>query len=181
MMASRSCPFLSRKTKMTTIKTRLKWISSQSWPLVPVLGKHLPVYVIYYVFLQLRVVYYRQKYKIGLGDGSRQLEQAIAQHDDERKAGIKRFNQVVRSHANFTENVPFALVLLGSLELNRAASLGAIKLLHRLLIVARVAHAEFGLMQHNALGRGRAAGTVATQAVLLLAAWWGYRSTAAYL
>lgn len=79
----------------------------------------------------------------------------------------------MRRHANFTENVPFALILMAIIEANGAGS----TLLHVLgigLVVARIAH-PLGLhhdnMQHP-LRQVGAGGTVLIQLVLAGTAIW---------
>jgi uncharacterized membrane protein YecN with MAPEG domain len=79
----------------------------------------------------------------------------------------------IRRHANFTESVPLALILMGVLELNGASGL----LLHGLgiaLVVARVAH-PFGLhhdnMRHPLRGVGAGVTFLVTTIAALVAIW----------
>jgi uncharacterized protein len=83
----------------------------------------------------------------------------------------------IRRHANFTEGVPLALLLLCILELNGSAP----ALLHGLgvvLVLARIAH-PFGL-HHDRLNHPlRGIGSVATTLVTVIAALvaiWGFVS-----
>lgn len=79
----------------------------------------------------------------------------------------------IRRHANFTENVPLALILIGVLELNGASGL----LLHGLgtaLVVARIAH-PLGLhhdnMRHPLRGVGAGLTFLVTTIAALVAIW----------
>jgi uncharacterized membrane protein YecN with MAPEG domain len=81
----------------------------------------------------------------------------------------------IRRHANFTEAVPLAVILLGALELNGAGP----GLLHGLgiaLVVARIAH-PLGLHHDNMRNPLRTIGAGITMLVSLIAAIaliWGY-------
>ena len=84
---------------------------------------------------------------------------------------------MVRRHGNFIEAVPFALILLGFLELNGASP----RLLHGLgiaLVLSRIAH-PIGLKHDNVRHPLRAIGAGATVLVTLIAALiliWGFLS-----
>jgi uncharacterized protein len=81
-----------------------------------------------YIFLAFRVIGVRQSAKISVGDG-----------------GDKSLSRRMRVHANFAEYVPFALVLLGLAESQRAPSL----LLYAVggcLLLGRYLHA-YGMSQ----------------------------------
>jgi hypothetical protein len=83
----------------------------------------------------------------------------------------------IRRHGNFTESVPFALILIGFLELNGAAP----GLLHGLgiaLVLARIAH-PIGLQHDNVRNPLRGIGAGGTILVTLIAAVmliWGFLS-----
>jgi len=83
----------------------------------------------------------------------------------------------IRRHANFTEAVPFAVILLAALELNGAST----AVLHGLgiaLVVARIAH-PLGLHHDNVRNPLRGIGAGGTYLVTLIAAVmliWGYLS-----
>ena len=83
----------------------------------------------------------------------------------------------IRRHANFTEGVPLALILLAALELNGAGP----ALLHGLgiaLVVARIAH-PLGLHHDNMRNPLRVVGAGVTVLVTLIAALmviWGFFS-----
>jgi uncharacterized membrane protein YecN with MAPEG domain len=100
------------------------------------------------VFLALRVVNWRFRHKIGLGDGG----------DPEL---LKR----VRAHANAVENMPLALLLLGGMELNGFSA----PLIHGFgatLLVSRAAHA-WGLSHRSGTSRGRFLGSLFTWTLML--------------
>jgi hypothetical protein len=84
---------------------------------------------------------------------------------------------MIRRHGNFIEAVPFALILLGFLELNGASP----TLLHGLgiaLVLSRIAH-PIGLKHDNVRHPLRAIGAGGTVLVTLIAAVmliWGFLS-----
>ena len=88
-----------------------------------------------------------------------------------------------RSHANFTENVPFALLLAAIAELNGANK----KRLHytlAALFISRIMHVELGLRaSDDARAFGRPIGNLITQSTMvglatytlyLVKGYWGY-------
>jgi len=83
----------------------------------------------------------------------------------------------IRRHANFTEAVPLALILLAALELN-GASPGLLHGLGIALVVARIAH-PLGLHHDNIRNPLRGIGAGVTILVSLIAALmliWGFFS-----
>jgi uncharacterized protein len=90
-------------------------------------------------------------------------------------------NVATRCHGNYTENVPFALLLGAIVEMNggnRRVLTGGLAA----LLVGRLLHAELGLRSENAMGQGRLVGHVTTLSFILsmggYAAWlvkgyWG--------
>ena len=83
----------------------------------------------------------------------------------------------IRRHANFTEAVPLALILLAALELN-GASPGLLHGLGIALVVARIAH-PLGLHHDNIRNPLRGIGAGVTILVSLIAALmliWGFVS-----
>ncbi len=76
-----------------------------------------------YFFLSFTVIRGRGRHKVSLGDG-----------------GIPQFQRIVRGHANFTETVPLALILMLMAEMtgNSAALLYGIG---GLLLAGRLVHA----------------------------------------
>jgi uncharacterized membrane protein YecN with MAPEG domain len=118
---------------------------------------------LWFVALSVRVVGQRQHNKVSLGDGGKtQLQRAI------------------RGHANFSEYVPLALLLLGILELSRFPH----HVLHGLggtLLAARLLHG-YALSFTGHFRFGRVAGAALTFFVLIVAgalclyqAWLGVR------
>ncbi|MCC2616321.1 MAPEG family protein [Aestuariibacter halophilus] len=102
---------------------------------------------LFYLYLSGLVIRHRLKEKVALGDG-----------------GNRQITQTIRAHANFSEYVPLALILLLVAELNGVDSLW----LHgngALLLVARVFHA-IGLRHHYGTSWQRFSGTVVTFLVL---------------
>jgi uncharacterized protein len=83
----------------------------------------------------------------------------------------------IRRHANFTESVPLALILLAALELN-GASPGLLHGLGIALVVCRIAH-PLGLHHDNIRNPLRGIGSGGTILVSLIAALmliWGFFS-----
>ena len=83
----------------------------------------------------------------------------------------------IRRHGNFTESVPFALILLGFLELN-GASPGLLHGLGIALLVSRIAH-PLGLKHDNVRNPLRGIGAGGTTLVTLIAGVmliWGHFS-----
>lgn len=76
---------------------------------------------------------------------------------------------------NFAENVPLALALAGIVELN-GGSRKVLTAALSVLFVARVLHAELGIMTKGHQGIGRPAGHFGTQGVIA-----GLAGYAAYL
>jgi len=97
---------------------------------------------LWFVALSVRVVDQRRRNKVSLGDGGKTMLQ-----------------RAIRGHANFSEYVPLALVLLGVLELSRFPdyvlhALGATLLVGRLLhgyALSFTGHFRFGRMAGAAL------------------------------
>lgn len=82
--------------------------------------------------------------------------------------GDPRLERAIRAHANFAENVPFALLLLGFMEMQHKSSY-ALHALCLLLVAGRLLHA-WGISQTSETMGFRIAGTLTTLAVLLIAA-----------
>lgn len=109
------------------------------------------LFVFIYVFLAIRVVRLRQRHKVGIGSGGH--------------ADLERTSRV---HANFGEYVPFALLLLAFMEMQRQ-SIWLIHALALLLLVGRIIHA-YGVSQQNEDFRLRGIGIMVTFIVLVVAA-----------
>jgi uncharacterized protein len=102
--------------------------------------------------LTIMVIRLRRGNSIGIGDG-----------------GNKELARVIRIHANYTENVPFALAVLLSLALI-AAPVWIIHVVGLSVVIGRAAHA-FGLSRTTGSSVGRVAGMVLTQSGILLGAF----------
>jgi uncharacterized membrane protein YecN with MAPEG domain len=100
------------------------------------------------VFLGLRVVRFRFRHRIGIGDGGNAILQ-----------------QRVRVHANAIENLPLALLLLGGMELNGYPP-GLIHGFGATLFASRVGHA-WGLSHSSGTSKGRFLGTLFTWLLML--------------
>lgn len=104
-----------------------------------------------YIFLAIRVSRMRGTARAMIGSG-----------------GDPRLERAIRAHGNYGEYVPFALLLLGFLEMQRNSSY----LLHALcllLLAGRLIHA-YGISQTNEKMPLRITGTLMTQAVFIIAA-----------
>ena len=104
-----------------------------------------------FVVLSVRVIRQRRGAKVAIGPG-----------------GNPSLERAMRVHANFAEYVPFAVVLLALMELQRAPAF----LLHALglvLLAGRLVHA-YGVSQPNENFRFRVTGMMATFATLVIAA-----------
>ncbi len=100
------------------------------------------------IFLSARVVGWRRKLSVGLGDG-----------------GEENLLRAQRAQANFIEYVPIALILLAAAESRGLAGW----LLHTggaILVLARLLHA-WGLSQSSGRSFGRFSGTLLTWVVIL--------------
>src|SRR5262245_23144823 len=76
--------------------------------------------------------------------------------------------EVIRRHANFTEAVPMALILMGLIELN-GTSHATLHVLGTALVIARLAH-PVGLVHDNLRSPLRGLGSGVTTLVTLVAA-----------
>ena len=109
------------------------------------------VFALIFVLLAINVTRLRQQHKVSIGAGNhRDLERAQ------------------RVHANFAEYVPFALLLLAFMEMQRQ-SIYAIHILAIILLVGRLLHA-YGTGQQPENMTCRGLGYLATLVVLVVAA-----------
>ncbi len=109
------------------------------------------IFVFIFVLLAVQVIRLRQKYMVGIGAGG---------HVDLERAS--------RVHANFAEYVPFAILLLGFMEMQRQ-SIWLIHILAIALLVGRLVHA-YGVSQPDEDINLRSTGMLLTFAVLIVAA-----------
>jgi uncharacterized protein len=104
------------------------------------------------IWLGYRIAQHRNQFKVSVGDG-----------------GHEPLLRRMRAQANFIENAPFFLILLGGLELSGASRLG-LALIATVFILARIAH-PYG-MDGGSLGRWRRVGIMgSTFATLALTLW----------
>lgn len=104
-----------------------------------------------YIYLTLQVISQRRGAKVAIGDG-----------------GDKTLLRRMRVQANFAENVPFALILMGLAESLRASQF-ALYIIGACLVVGRLSHA-FGVSQPQETFAFRVSGMVLTFAAIVLAA-----------
>ena len=109
-------------------------------------------FAVLFVLLSINVISKRRKHKVGIGTG--------------RNISVER---AMRVHANFAEYVPFSLLLIALLELNRANSLMLIGLCS-VLLIGRLVHA-FGVSMEHERFAYRVSGMVMTFTVILIAAF----------
>ena len=103
------------------------------------------------VYLSFCVIKQRRSAKVSLGDG-----------DD------PALRKAIAVHSNFSQYVPFALLLITFVELNHASAY----LVHDLcasLLIGRIAHA-YGLARANQIMKLRQLGMVLTFSVIIIAA-----------
>ncbi len=103
------------------------------------------------IFLAIRVVRWRREHKIGLG------------HGDNIELQCR-----VRAHANATENMPLALILLGSLELTGFAP-WMIHVLGATFLFSRIIHA-WGVSHNAGYSKGRFWGMLLTWVPMIVMA-----------
>ena len=113
------------------------------------------LHVLLMLALVIPIVRHRHGHKIGLGDG-----------------GDVKLARKVRVHGNFIEHAPFALLMLGLLELCGLPAMW-LWVLGSVLLLARVMHA-LGLSRTGGYSVGRFTGTALTWVVFLLMALAGF-------
>jgi uncharacterized protein len=104
-----------------------------------------------FVGLSLRTLRLRRTYKVAIGDG-----------------GQERLQRAIRAHGNFSEYVPFALLLIFFVESSGVRD-GWVHTLALALLLGRIIHAA-GLSQVNENPRLRVFGMVLTLTSILCAA-----------
>lgn len=108
------------------------------------------IFGLIYIALSINVVRYRLSNKISLGAGDN-----------------KNLERAIRTHGNFFEYVPFALLLMWFIE-TLTLSAGEVFWLGSILLIARVSHA-FGMFYPKQLILLRQLGIVATFGVIIKA------------
>ena len=127
-------------------------------PLLSIVPVYAAIFGLMFIYLSVRVIKQRRSAKVSLGDGDDPaLRKAIAVHN------------------NFSQYVPFTLLLIAFVELNHASSY----LVHGLcaaLLIGRIAHA-YGLAQPVQIMKLRQLGMVLTFGVIGIAALYLLGST----
>jgi uncharacterized protein len=118
---------------------------------MPITALYAGLLALMLVVLSFRVIGVRRSEKISLGDG-------------ENRDLLAR----IRVHANFTEYVPIALLLIALLESMKTPS-WALHTLGSVLILGRLAHA-YGVSRKPQVMTMRVAGMVATLTVIMVGA-----------
>ena len=104
-----------------------------------------------YIALAMRVIAVRRSAKVALGDGENPV-----------------LTRRIRVHGNFTENVPFALILLGLSE-GLGAAAWLVHAIGLVLLLARLSHA-WGVSQPREVFAFRIAGMIGTFTAIIAAA-----------
>ncbi|KAJ3036503.1 hypothetical protein HDV00_002683 [Rhizophlyctis rosea] len=146
--------------------------------IAPVTSVWALFFVVYYFVLVYHVGQARTSTKTSIGDGS--VEIVVAQAQGKGEDEIERLREghmtmlgAQRAHANFNEYVPLALILIFLLETSGASQIG-IHILLAALLIARIAHAHFGLLRGRNDQPGRAIGVLGTALVMLAAGIWTF-------
>jgi uncharacterized membrane protein YecN with MAPEG domain len=114
-----------------------------------------------YVALSFRVTLVRWSAKVSIGDGA-----APPVAFGKEREELSPLRAIIRSHANFAEYVPIALILLAGIEA-AGASQTLCLILAAMLIIARIAH-PIG-MARKAPNPFRGGGAALTWAMILIA------------
>ncbi len=126
---------------------------NSSAPMLTIVPIYAAIFGLMLVYLSFLVIKQRRSAKVSLGDGDNPtLRKAIAVHN------------------NFSQYVPFALLLIAFVELNHASAY----LVHGLcasLLIGRIAHA-YGLAQPVQIMKLRQIGVLLTFGVNLFAAFY---------
>jgi uncharacterized protein len=126
---------------------------------VPITALYTGILALLLLALALRIIRLRWKLRVGIGDG-----------------GDRAMLRAIRVHANATEHVPIALLLLLVAELNHTSP-SLLQGCGSVLVIARVLHAR-GLGRSAGASWPRMAGTVGTVGVIVtlaaanIAAYW---------
>ncbi len=124
------------------------------------------ILAIIFVGLSLRVIRLRRSLKISLGTDEHLINKNIKQEID----GHQLILRAVRVHANFSEYVPLAIVLMICSEIS-GASIWLLHSIGMLLLVGRLSHA-YGVSQLNEIFKYRVLGMAMTFISILLTAFF---------
>jgi hypothetical protein len=106
-----------------------------------------------FLLLGVRVVGLRRSLQVGIGSG-----------------GHEALDRAVRTHANFSEYVPLALLLIALVEAGTAAPAWLLHLLGLALLAGRLLHGFLGLNRSAGYSAGRFWGTCLTWLAMAAAA-----------
>ncbi|KAJ3096994.1 hypothetical protein HDU96_000570 [Phlyctochytrium bullatum] len=145
---------------------------------LPVVGLWLLPFLGLQTQLMWKVIKLRQKFKIPINDGMNEVIRAEVKGEKtpeelkQMRENSLQIGYAIRAHANFTENVPIALLTLAIAELNGMPQI----LLHGLLgffFYARWVHGAT-VQNHKkyGVGSGRVTGVMGTSVVTVAAAAW---------
>ena len=109
------------------------------------------IFALIYIGLSIRVIRLRYDRRVSLGSG-----------------GDPALERAIRTHANFIEYVPLALILLTAMEMQHTSRY-LLHILCLLLLIGRVCH-FLGLARENTVNPLRGAGVTLTMLVLAIAA-----------
>jgi len=98
-----------------------------------------------FLLLALRVVGLRRSLQVGLGSGGHEV-----------------LDRAVRAHANFSEYVPLALLMLALVEAGTAVPAWGVHALGLMLLLGRLMHGFLGLNRVGGYSHGRFWGTCLT-------------------
>ncbi len=104
-----------------------------------------------FVALSVRVIKHRFSTQVVLGDG-----------------GHHKLSVAIRTHANFTEYIPLALILLMGIEIMSYPS-AVVHAFGIVLVLGRLSH-SLGLATKNGVGIFRPIGVIATLAIMIASA-----------
>jgi uncharacterized protein len=124
-----------------------------SSPLLAIVPVYAAIFGLMFVYLSFLVIKQRYRAKVSLGDG-----------DD------PALRSAIAVHSNFSQYVPFALLLITLIELNHASAY-LIHALSACLLAGRLAHA-YGLAQANQIMKLRQVGILLTFGVIIIAAFY---------
>ena len=113
-----------------------------------IVAYYAAILAVMFVVLTIRVIKGRIRGRISLGDG-----------------GDEALIRAQRTHGNFAEFVPFALLLIALAEMNASPS-WSIHVLGSVLVLARISHA-YGITQGMAKMKFRQFGMIGTFVVLI--------------
>ncbi|KIV89354.1 hypothetical protein PV10_08930 [Exophiala mesophila] len=139
---------------------------------LPVTASFAPAFAAYFILLNLRTSKARVESNTYMGN-----DVAATKPDNTKQPLLPSpaghsLQIESRSHSNYVENVPFALLLTAFVEAN-GGNPKALTVSLLGLLFFRVVHVEFGLRAKNALGWGRPVGYFGTLAYVAALSGYG--------